>query len=267
VPSGSLNVELGDYRLTAATDFGPRLTGLRFGDGPELLAVLEDDIGIELTGGGFYRFGGGHRLWAAPEVPEITYQPDGAECDVEWDGRALQITGPVDGAGLRKRLQVTWEGGRLVVDHSLANEGTRPVRVAAWAITQFPLGGVATLPLAGHGDGLQADRSLVLWPYTDLADKRLGFEPWAVTVSAQTGPPLKIGAGPEPATLAYLREGVVFKKEIAPVPSAEYPDRGAIAQIYVGPHFCELETVGPLSALAAGGTTTLREIWTVSSGD
>ncbi len=100
-------LRLGPYLVEAATRFGPRLVSLRREKGPELFAQLSDDVAIDLPGSEPYRFHGGHRLWAAPEVPAITYAPDDHTCVVSAGDDELTITAPADGAGLVKQLTVS----------------------------------------------------------------------------------------------------------------------------------------------------------------
>ncbi|MET0830814.1 MAG: hypothetical protein ABWY62_00410 [Acidimicrobiia bacterium] len=259
-----MEARIGRYRVEVATGFGPRVTGLSIDEGPELLARLDPATGLALDGGGFYRFHGGHRLWAAPEVPDVTYAPDDHECSVIRDGEALTVSAPVDRAGLVKEISVAaFAGGdALVIDHRLTSWGGT-VDVAPWAITQVPLGGTAILPVSGPGDGLQANRSLVLWPYTDLWDDRIGWRGDLVLIDAAGGPPVKLGSGPAPGRIGYFHQGILFVKKIPAATEGDYPDRGAVGQVYVGQGFCELESMGPLVTLVDGASVTHRETWTV----
>lgn len=257
---------LGPYLVEAATRFGPRLVSLRREEGPELFAQLSDDVAIDLPDSEPYRFHGGHRLWAAPEVPAITYAPDDHTCVVSAGEDELTITAPADGAGLVKQLTVSLDGIRLVVDHELSNVGSEPASVAPWAITQFRLGGVALLPTGPRNapDALAADRSLVVWPYTNLADPRLSWEERAAIVDAVAGPRFKIGSGPSPGRLGYLIDRQLFTKEIPPARAGTYPDRGAVGQVFVDSYFCELESVGRIAAVEPGSPITHREVWEVT---
>ncbi len=259
-----MEAQIGRYRVEVATGFGPRVTALSIDEGPELLARLDPGIGLALDGGGFYRFHGGHRLWAAPEIPEVSYAPDGHECSVRGDGETVVASAPVDQAGLLKEISVsaTAGGDALVVEHLLTRRG-RPVDVAPWAITQLPLGGTAIIPVDGPDGGPQANRSLVLWPYTDLRDDRIGWRRDLVLVDATDGPPVKLGSGPAPGRLGYLRQGLLFVKEVPPARGSSYPDRGAVGQVYIGRGFCELESIGPLVQLVDGASVAHRETWTV----
>lgn len=264
----TVTVEIGDYRVGAAADFGPRVTDLRLGESPNLLAVLEDDVAIEHPTG-LFRFRGGHRLWAAREVPAITYAPDDHACSVENLARAIVITGPPDAAGLAKRITVAGEDGMLRVDHAIENLGDSTLEIAPWSITQFPLGGLALLPLGGTTSpgNLQASGRLVTWPYTSLIDPRLRWRDAGVTIEARQGPALKMGSGPSPRHLGYLREGWLFTKQIPRAQPGEYPDHGAVGQVFTGESFCELESVGPLTLLEPGRSVWHREHWVVAPCD
>ena len=260
-----LEFEIGEYLVSTTTGFGPRILGVRRGDGPDLLARLPDEVGIELSDGGTYRFRGGHRLWAAPEVPAITYAPDDHACDVTKTDEGLSIGAPADTAGLAKELRISAKGGSLLVDHHLTNSGSGPVGVAGWGITQFRLGGTAIAPTGTPSPGLQADRSVVLWPYTDPSDDRLAWTDAAVLVDAVSGAKLKIGIGPDPEHLGYFLDGYLFTKTIPAAGEGDFPDRGAVGQVFVNEDFCELESVGPIQTLAPGSSISLRETWTLAA--
>lgn len=263
-----MRVDLDGYRLSIATGYGPRVVGLRLGEGPEMFAALSPDVVIDRPDSGTYRFHGGHRLWASPEIPAISYAPDDHPCQVSADRDRIAITAPADRAGLTKTIIISSQGGRLAVDHTLVNEGPETMEVAPWAITQVPLGGTVLLPFgAPAGQGIQASHSLILWPYTDLSDARLTWRERALVVEAVASDPLKVGSGPAPGRLGYLLEGHLFTKEIPSAAPFEYPDRGAVAQVYVNASFGELESVGPLAVLQPGASATHREIWEIRPCD
>ncbi len=267
IPDGPvIEAQIGPYAVAAATSFGPRLVSLRLRHGPELFAQLGGELVIEHPESGTYTFHGGHRLWAAPEVPAISYASDAHVCAVTSSADGLAISAPADGAGIVKHLSVGLDGDRLIVDHQLANSGSRPISVAPWGITQFRLGGVALIPTgsAGAQNAFQGDSSLIIWPYTDLADPRLSWRRRAAVIEAIPGPRLKIGSGPEPERIGYLIDHQLFTKEIPPAGDGTYPDRGAVAQVFVDDSFCELESLGPIVSLEPGSSVSHREVWEVS---
>jgi hypothetical protein len=257
-----MDVALGQYRLGIATDFGPRVTSLRWGESPELLARFGPELVLEYDGGA-YPFRGGHRLWASPEVAEITYASDDHECVVSETNGEVTVTAPADPAGLLKELRVSHDGESLVIDHSIAAASGDPARLAAWGITQFPLGGTAIVPVVGADTAPSANRYLVIWPYTSIEDQRVTIYDDAIEMEAVQGPPLKFGVGPSPGRLGYFQEGLLFIKEIEPATGREVPDYGAAGQVYIGEDFCELESVGGLTDLSDGQEALLRERWTV----
>jgi len=261
-------VRLHDRGVTVlvTTSVGPRVLGLIVGE-RNLMAVVPD-LGLGRPDGGRFAFVGGHRLWVAPEVPEVTYQPDDGPCTVTEVGGGVRVEAPTDGAGFARAISIRADAGGWVVDHEIRNASGRPASVAPWAITQLRPGGTATLPLAARGSGPQADRALVLWPYTDPTDPRIVLERDRVTVrSRPPGPPLKVGAAPGEGPLSYRLGDHVFEKRIDLDEGAAYPDRGAALQIYVCDDFCELETLGPLRPLEPGATAAHRERWTLHEVD
>jgi hypothetical protein len=261
----ALQFSLGPYLVEVAVDFGPRVLSFRREPGPDLFAQLGPDLVIDHPDSGLYRFRGGHRLWASPEIPAITYAPDDQPCEVTEQGDTLIVVGPPDRAGLKKRLSITSRGEEALVEHVLTNAGLEPIEIAPWAITQLRLDGTAIVPIDGSADPnrLQANASLVLWPYTDLTDPRVTIHPGALTVRAEAGAAFKIGTGPDPGRLGYLLAGHLFTKTVTPADDGRYADRGAVGQFYLGDSFCELETVGPLVTLVSEEETAHREIWSI----
>jgi hypothetical protein len=195
----------------------------------------------------------------------VTYAPDDHACEVIEAEASVRVAGPADVAGLEKSITVSLDGERLVVDHRLTNAGDEPREVAPWAITQLRLGGVAELPLGSPNgrESLQADRSLVLWPYTNLADPRLSFRSDRVQIRGLAGPALKLGSSPDPGKLSYSLEDWCFSKRIEPVVGSRFADRGAVGQVFVKDSFLELETLGPLTLLERGQSADHREIWEI----
>ena len=258
-----VDLEAGRYRFKVSTTYGPRIVSLRLEEGPEVFAQLPEHVVIEHPASGVYRFHGGHRLWVAPEVPAVTYASDTHACRVTTSTEGFTVTAPPDVAGFVKEIQVTHKGDGLLVDHRLTNAGGPRAEVAAWSITQFPLGGTAIMPVAGleTGDPLQADASVIVWPYTDLADPRLSWNGRLALIEAAVGPRFKIGSAPRPGRLGYHREGYLFTKEVPAGDGGAYPDRGAVGQVFVEGNFCELESLGPLNGLEPGESLTHREVW------
>jgi len=273
--SDCLRLENEHVELVVTTAVGPRvvLAGLA---GEENLCYLDDDAGTVPDDDEWHLFGG-HRLWHAPERTERTLQPDNDAVDAALHDDGVTLAQPTEPAtGIRKELSVRLaaDAPRATVTHRLVNEGPWPIEVAAWGISVLEPGGTALLPIADRGEGRQADRSIALWPYTDLADDRFTHAEDGIFVradrerpGAEEGPPeTKIGVDGADGWVAYGRDGQVLRKEFVRDPAATYVDRGAAAQVYTNGEICELETLGPLERLEPGGATTHVEEWTLLGG-
>jgi hypothetical protein len=257
-----LLVELGPYRLDVAEGFGPRVTGLRRGDGPQMFASLGPDAVLRHPGG-IYSFRGGHRVWAAPEVARITYAADDDPCVVTAGEDSVEVTGKADAAGVIKTIAVSLAGDTLEVTSRIALTSALEDQVAPWAITQLPPGGVAVLPVTGPATTPLPNRQIILWPYTDLTDDRIEIGKDSILVRASSGGNLKLGLGAATRRFGYWREGSLFVKGSMPGDGGSVPDFGAAAQLFVGEGFCELETVGSLISGAPGESGAVVEKWTV----
>jgi hypothetical protein len=180
---------------------------------------------------------GGHRLWRAPEVPAVTYQPDDEGATVLPTGNGVVLTGAPDRDGIVKQITVTQRGDATVVDHELHNGGAVPVETAPWSITQFATGGTAILPQETRPvdpDGVLPNRHLVLWPYTDLASPEVSFATDTIRIEASTSPAkLKLGWANRRGWLAYaLGDRLFVKWASLHDDGAVYTDHGASAQCY-----------------------------------
>lgn len=254
--------ELGDYQIEVATEFGPRITSLSLEGGPEIFAELGPDTGLP-HGDELFRFRGGHRLWAAPEVPDISYAPDDHPCQVEETDGVVTVSAPPDAAGLVKTMAVSAEDDCLRVSHRLTAHRDGDLSVAPWAISQLPLGGTAIVPVVASDTSPRANRYLVLWPYTSLEDSRVTVGEDVLELRAAAGPAIKFGVGPTPGRLGYFNDGFVFVKEVEPAGDRVVPDFGAVGQVYVGHGFCELESVGGMVDFGAEASATITERWKI----
>lgn len=261
-------VQLENQHLTLliTKSVGPRILSIRHQGGENLLAELPDVV-TETPQYGAYRFHGGHRLWLAPESFEHTYIPDDGPVAVAEAAGAVTFTQPPDPHyGIEKSLQIRLaaDAARVEVVHILRNSGEKPLTGAAWAITQLRPGGVALLPQLGTDTGFLPNRSLALWPYTDLRSAHIhwGNRYTFVTADMQEGA-LKIGFPNPRGWLAYWLEGALFVKRAAYDPAAAYYDFGSSSECYCCPRFLELETLGPMTALVPGESLSHTEAWEV----
>lgn len=265
------SLENESLKIWITKDVGPRILGLSFLGGENLLAVLPG-VKIPVKGADDYSLRGGHRFWYAPEKPETTYIADDQGVEISEIENGVELEQVVD---LKTGIQKLWKvildekEARLSIVHKLTNHGEQIFELAPWAITQLKPGGTAVLPLQSDYDdehGLLPNRQIVFWPYTELNSPSLILDDRRIVVKANiSAGALKVGA-PNPINwLAYDLDGSLFVKKAEYQAGSQYLDRGASSQIYCDPQVIELETLGPVGELAAGESVEHKEIWQVFS--
>lgn len=264
-----IQLENGLISLWVTKDIGPRILGLTYMNGDNMLVVLPD-AKIPVDGAEDYSLRGGHRLWYAPENPKTTYITDNRPVEIIPAGNTLEIIQPVDPlTDIQKSWKITLDEGQAMVtiEHKLTNCGKELFELAPWAVTMLRPGGVGILPLQIDLDdeyGLQPNRQLVLWPYTEINSPNIKLKDQAIFIVANMDDgALKVGVPNPRGWLAYELDDTLFVKRAGYDKNAKYLDRGASSQIYCNPDLIELETLGPVVSLAPGGSVEHQEIWQI----
>lgn len=262
-------LENSQLRLEYLANTGPRIVRLFLRDNPRNLFGEFPNVGWEIDEGYFHLLGG-HRLWAAPEKPGISYLPDvGGLTLRELPSGVEMIWEPKKDAGLAKSIRIELIEQRPVVQivHTIINHFDHQVRVAPWGITVFPLGGSAYLPSRQNGNGSNPESNLVIWPYSHRKDPRLALNSMGIKVKAKEGlPPLKVGGFADSGCCAYYNDGVLFVKT-RELLAGEYPDNNCNVEAYCSDLYIELETLAPLRDLAPGDSVSSAETWELFVGD
>lgn len=258
--------------LFVTRSVGPRVLYCSFCGEPNLFAELPH-LTLECPGSEepFYAYGG-HRLWHAPQMPARTHLPDNEPVAVTAVQNGVVVVQPMEArTGIEKAMRITLpgDGAHVIVDHLLTNRGLWPVTTAPWAITELRAGGTGMAPQAQGNDdpdGTWPNRSIALWPFTDIRSPHIRwgnrFIFVTATMAVEAGM-LKIGLPNPDGWLAYGVDARLFVKQAAYEPRAEYFDRGSSSQIFCTQGFIELETQGPRTLLAPGATATHREVWSL----
>ena len=92
--------------MIATADVGPRIIFFGLEGKTNLLKLFEDEVGR--SGDNAFLFYGGHRLWAAPEDPLLSYIPDNRAVEVRLDENEwiLTLIRKADESNLEKRLSM-----------------------------------------------------------------------------------------------------------------------------------------------------------------
>lgn len=262
-------VENEHLRLEVALDAGPRVVRLSLPGGRNVFAETPE-IDWPTVHGRPYRLLGGHRLWSSPECPLDEQVPDDEPVTVRALEDGIEIEGSTtthDGLTRRVELRLAADGPLVHVVHVLENRGDRTVRAAAWALTQVAPGGVAVLPLPGDGGSTQLpNRTIVLWPYSSVADPRFELTDGEIRVTATDDPGFfKVGCLNHSGEVLYTLDGVTLRKRFTPEPNAEHPDFGCNVEVYVRAEFLELETLSPLRDVEPGESIVHVEEWELVS--
>lgn len=249
---------------------GPRVISIRVNGGENLFAELPETTLSTPGQDPFYLYGG-HRLWQAPEAPETTYLPDDVPVKIVPMEQGCHVVQPVQKhASIQKELKIELDPvvSKVNVEHTLTNIGDSPFTCAVWAITQLKIGGISILPLYTdfyNANQYMANRSINLWPYTDIGSSCITWNNNFITIDSQTSKPIKVGFPNPRGWLAYWRDGFLFVKRAMYDFDVDYYDFGSSSECYCNHQFTELETLGPITTILPGESARHDETWEIYS--
>jgi hypothetical protein len=264
-----VELNAGQINLLVSESVGPRILSLCYKGSDNLFAELPNEY-LEYPGDGNFYFYGGHRLWIAPENPAITYKPDNQPVKIKETVEFVEFCQEPDRInGFQKSFQIrsTKYENIVVIDHMIHNTGELVINCAPWAITQFRLGGVAIIPQntdIKEDNMLLPDRSIILWPYTDINDPRISIENQFIFIRSEpSGGPLKIGVSNTRKWIAYYIDNFLFIKYAENKAPDQLVDLGAIRECYCNSKFLELETQGTFRPVLPNEIIQHREVWRI----
>jgi hypothetical protein len=265
-----VTLENASLNLLITQSVGPRIISLRFKGGENLFAELPD-FAVERPDGKKFYFYGGHRLWHAPENMPRTYVLDNLPVDIIiTSNKSISAMQPIEAeTGIEKsiRISLVKDKPQIIVQHTLTNRSLWPVECAPWATTQLKPGGVAILPQSQQQTGLLANRSLAIWPYTNVASPHVKWgNKYILLCSEMEEETFKIGFPNPRGWLAYWLNGTLFVKRAVFDPQAAYYDFNSSSECYCNGQFLELETMGPISILAPEASVIHSETWELYAG-
>lgn len=259
----------GEVELIVTSDVGPRVIRFAFVGGQNLFKEFTEQLGK--SGEEKFQLRGGDRVWKAPEDPVATWAPDNVAVEILVTGNGLIARAPVEPlTHLRKEIEIRMaeRGTDVMVLHRVANESLFPLEYSAWALTMMAPGGVAISgfpPRGRHPANLEATNPLVMWAYTNLADKRLTLTKkyLALRQDPNNSEAQKLGIFNPHTWGAYVLNGEVFIKQAAGDAHASYPDFGCSFETFTNNEFLEMETLSPLKKVAPGETVEQIEHWSL----
>lgn len=275
----NLRISNGTVELILTLDVGPRVIRYGYVGGANVFKEFAEQIGK--SGEKEWMIRGGHRLWHAPEDIKRTYDLDNAPVtSKKLSDNSVRVTQAVEPlTGVVKEMDITLaeSGTGVTVVHRLHNTNLWDVELAPWALTVLAQGGTAIIPLpdkiAHPGSlapgekpdyrGFVANQTMIVWPFTDLADKRWHWGTRYITLrqDPQATTPTKIGLAHKLGWIGYLNGGVLFAKNISYQEGRHYADNGSNFETFTNKDFLESESLGPLTRIAPGKDTEHIERW------
>ncbi len=262
-------VSNGEVELIVTADVGPRVIRFGFVGGQNLFKEYAEQLGK--AGEDKFQLRGGDRVWKAPEDPIATWAPDNVPVEISVSANGLIARAPVEPlTHLQKEIEVKMaaSGSEVTVIHRIANQTLFPLEYSVWSLTMMAQGGLAVSgfpPRGRHPINLEATNPLVMWAYTNLADKRWTFSKKYLLLrqDPNNSEAQKIGLYNPHTWGAYFLNGEVFIKRTEAIAGAAYPDFGCSFETFTNNEFLELETLGPLHKVQPGKSSELVEHWSL----
>jgi hypothetical protein len=259
----------GEVELIVTGAVGPRIIRYGFVGGQNVFKEFSDQIGK--TGEEKFQLRGGDRVWKAPEDPIATWAPDNVPVEIKETSNGLVARAPVEPlTNLQKEIEVSLapSGTEVTVSHRITNHSLFTLEFAPWVLTMMARGGTEITgfpPRGRHPINLEATNPLVMWAYTNLADKRLTFTKkyLALHQDANNSEAQKVGLFNKDTWAAYLINGEAFVKRATADPSKTYTDFGCSFETFTNNEFLEIETLGPITKVAPGATVEQVEHWSL----
>lgn len=267
-------IDNGKMEMYVTIDVGPRIIRLNLKNNENIMFTdvdrqicnnsqrLKDMFGQDRA---WYIYGG-HRFWVSPESLPETYYPDSDPVDYTIRGNVFTFTPPVQiHTKWQQVLEITVDENKAAakVRHILKNCADCEQTGAIWAISVTAADGKVIIPQAKEDTGLLPNRTLMLWPYNKMTDKRFYTDDdyYCVSHNKHTSVAFKIGTNNTKGTHICVNNGTVFKKSCKYFEGANYPDNGCSTEIYTDKLILEVESLSPLYSLKPGETCEHIENW------
>lgn len=272
-----VSISNGTIEALVTVDLGPRIISFGFKDGQNFmcddrtgLGGMTDDAYTSFFGEGKkWESFGGHRIWLSPESYPETYTPDDKPVSYEATKNGAIFYKADDteiGAKISLELKMDDDDTNMQVIMKVKNIGAASKEFAIWALSVCAQNGTLIIPMNTNDTGLLPNRSISVWPYTDMSDDRIYWGKKYVTVSQSPKAecPSKLGFDLNCGSAFYVLGDEIFaKKYDTKHPLAKYPDGNCSFEVYTNSCMLEFETLGELKEVNPGETSVLEETWSL----
>ena len=211
-----------------------------------------------------WRLRGGHRLWLAPEGPQI-YCPDNEPITYEVVDGGVRITQAEDPwLHVIKSETILLEGDSVRVVHSVKNTGADARECALWAVSVMAPGGVEYIPLARREGGFDPLHRFSIWDHSYLGDERATYlRDQIILTHKDIDARYKLGVGHPSGDVRYENGDTVFVKHYELQKDKVYPDGDVSYETFLSKYMVEVESLSPLHTIAPGERAEHEERWTL----
>ena len=271
-----LKIENAFAELIVTLDIGPRVIRYSIRGGTNFMfedknrVVFRDEKAMmEYYGrGACWYIYGGHRIWTAPEAWPGSYFPDNNRVRYEIRGNSVSFLPPPQRRnGIQMELVVELEeySTRVRVTNKVTNIEETEKEFSVWALSVLAPGGLEIVPFNRHDTGLLSNRTMAIWPYTEMDDKRVvwGKEYFTLRQDKRSAKNFKVGTDNRRGWAAYCLKDAMFVKELPYIEGAVYPDGGMNFETYTCNNFLEMESLSPLQKVAPGESIEHTEYWSL----
>lgn len=214
---------------------------------------------------------GGHRIWMSPESLPLTYYPDNDKVVYSTFTNGAEFTPSVQAVtGMQASMKIEMDESqpKVKITHTLTNTKKEPVTGSLWCLSVMAPGGTSLTVQPTEDTGLLANRSLIIWPYNKMTDKRMVITDKYITVTQDKNADrnIKFGINNTFGKTAYVNDGQAFVKSVEYIHGANYPDNGCSVEVFSNQYFEEVESLSPLKTLGKNESITHIEEWQLFDG-
>lgn len=258
-----LFLDNGVIEVGVPLDFGLRVCHFSFIGEKNVFFEQPNDMTALATEQG-WRVRGGHRLWLAPEGPDV-YAPDNDPISFTILPDGVEITQKEDPwLHVIKQMRLVLCGSSVRITHRVTNTAKVARCCSLWSISVMDGGGVEYIPLRVREGGFDPLHRFTLWDHSCLGDERATYKKDEIVL---THKPIdaryKLGVGHPAGDVRYENGNTVFIKHYELQEGREYPDGGMSYETFLCQYMTEVESLSPLYTLAEGESAEHDEVWTL----
>lgn len=271
-----LYISNGIFEMRVTLDIGPRIISYNLFSKKNVLFVDKDDT-INSNNqeyqdffgkGKAWHLYGGHRIWASPEKFPDTYYPDNEKVDYVINENAITFTAGIEKtSGFQKSIKISFDEktSNVEVINTIKNCSDTVKSASVWAICAVAEGAECMINMLSPEKELVPNRSIALWPYTNISDPRLRITDKSIKVyqDKNADGALKIGANNLSGMCCAQVCGQVFSKEYKVYDGQNYPDYNCSCEIYTLGNYTEIETLSPIYEIKPSESVSHIEKWSL----